>query len=114
MPTVTGISPDFTLKKGDLLPELPATLCDENNVPVNLTGGVVKFLMGRVPGTPDVNAVCTVVDTVNGKVKYTWLPGDTDIAGIYYAEFEVFFSGVKRFTFPNRGFLVVLISKTID
>ena len=43
-------------------------------------------------------------------VKYEWQPGDTDTEGFYDAEFEVTYSDGTVETFPNRGFITVIIS----
>lgn len=61
----------FRMKKGDLLPALPAQLLIDG-VPQDLSGATVVFNMTPVGSTtPKVNRASAVVtDAVNGKVQY--------------------------------------------
>ena len=101
---------DFYIKEGDVLLKIEATLKDENDAVVDLTGAAVIFKMkGRTSVTIKVDAAATIDDAVNGKVSYTWAAGDTDTAGDYHAEFEVTFTGGSVLTFPNDGYLEIKI-----
>lgn len=87
----------LTFVQDDTSPIILATLHDENNaaLPVNLSGGAsVKFQMrGPEDRYYRVNAACALVDAVNGKVSYTWAPGDLEVPGDYIIQFEVTFPG---------------------
>ena len=50
-----------------------------------------------------------VDDALNGVITYTWLLGDTSIAGVYYAEFVVVWPGTRDQTYPPSGYLQIAI-----
>lgn len=104
---------DFVIKQGDLLPAITAVLTDAAGQPVDLSGLSVKFIMRQIyADTNKINAAA-IVDadqvTNKGKVSYTWQGTDTDTAGVYWAEWQVMFSGSKPETFPNDGQMVVRV-----
>lgn len=101
---------DFTIKRGDQLPELEVTLTDTAGRIVNLTGIIgVSFLMSVKGGANVVNRPATVVDAPNGIVKYVWADGDTDTAGGYNGEFEVEFGDGRTETFPNAKYIAIKV-----
>lgn len=107
---------DFSIKKGDRLPVIEATLKDATGTVVSLLSiSGVRFIM-RLPGaaTPKVNAAASVVDAAGGKVRYDWLLIDTDAPGVYEAEWEVTFTGGKIQTFPTPGYNEVEIVGDLD
>jgi hypothetical protein len=106
---------DFSIKENDLLPTLDATLSDEAG-PIDLQGSTILFIMSTGTGaTPKVSATASSMqvgdgsDGSKGKVRYSWVEGDTDETGSYIAEFEVTVSGGKKLTVPNRGYIRVRI-----
>lgn len=102
---------DFTLKAGDTSPSITATLTDENDQPVTLTGSTVRFHMASSPGAePTVDTDAEVTSGETGEVRYTWTPADTAEHGLYYAEFEVTYSDNSVETFPNDGYITVYIA----
>lgn len=104
----------FTIKKGDRLPKLRATLVDGNSAVINLTGGSVQFRMrARAGGALKVNAAATVVDAVNGVVEYAWQAIDVDTAGTFDAEFAVTLSGLVQ-TVPSSGYVLVIIEPLLS
>lgn len=121
---------DFTIKKGDLLPELEATLKDGAGTAIDLTargGGTVRFHMRlRDSGEPTddpspsraetikVDAPATVVTAASGEVKYSWVAGDTDTAGDYFGEFEITWAtGSLPQRIPSDGHLEILVMENI-
>lgn len=104
----------FYIKEGDTSPELQATLKDAEGSAIDLTGASARFHM-RAPGAAAaaVDAAATVVTAASGIVKYTWIAGDTDVAGRYEAEFEITFGDGSIESFPNRGYIPVRISSDI-
>lgn len=99
------------VKRNDRAPFVRATLFDEDDVAVNLTGASVRFVMKTTEAAPTekVNAPMTLVNAAGGIVEYQWAVGDTDTAGSFVAEFEVTYaSGVPQ-TFPTNGFETVTI-----
>lgn len=106
-------SPAATLviKQDDLLPLIVATLLTSDGDPMDLTGCTVTFRMRKFGVSAlTVNAACAVVSPAySGVVAYTWLDGNTDIAGLYFAEFEVVTGTGSRTTFPNTDALLVQV-----
>lgn len=100
----------FTIKRGDTLPFIEATLRSENGTPVNLAGATVLFKMKK-PGSNAVliNRACTITDAANGVVRFAWQAGETDTIGNYSAEFEATFFGGSVETFPNDGYVTIRV-----
>ena len=98
------------LKQGNLLPIVTATLYDGSGV-VNLTGASVAFVMkDPATGTVKVNGSCSVSSPATaGTVTYTWVGTDTNTVATYNAEFQVTFASGKIETFPNDGWLRVVV-----
>lgn len=106
---------DFVIRKGDLLPELQATLTDQSGEAVDLTNttGVRFHLRSPSQSSAKVASPATVVTPADGIVRYVWSGTDTDTPGRYWAEFEVTFSDGRKQTFPNPGYLSVLITEQL-
>lgn len=113
----------FTIKVGDTLPALQATLSTELG-PVDLTTATAVWLVlsQKVAATLTEAATTTLVfrkagsvvgDPTNGQVKYAWADGDTDTAGRYIAEFEINF-GSAVWTFPTVGTIPITILEDND
>lgn len=103
----------FYLKQNDTSPAIRAQLADQNDVPINITGATVKFLMRLGTASPKVNASATIIDAVSGIVRYDWQAADTDTNGNFSGEFEVTFSGGSVETFPNDGYFSIVITDDI-
>lgn len=99
----------FTIKQGDALPVLVATLKNPLGVPVNLSSSTVTFRMADINGTVKISSPVTEVDFANGRVSYIWLEGDTSEAGNFRAEFEVINSQGKKETYPNTQPITISI-----
>jgi hypothetical protein len=104
---------DMTIKQGDRLPKLRATL-QQGTPPaaIDLTTAVaVKFQMRLVsnPATVKGPGACTIVTAASGIVEYAWGASDTDTAGTWEAEFEIEWSGGLKETVPNDGYFTVTI-----
>ncbi len=105
----------FDLKLGDTRPELAISIIDEEtSAPLSLVGATAKFTMREDGGAIKVNeAIATVYDAVNGKVKYTWQAADVDTVGTYLAEFEITLSGGGLVTFPQNSYIKVRIMEDL-
>jgi hypothetical protein len=110
---ILGMDETFTIKQGDTIPPLLATLYDETGTALDLTGGSVRFHMrqeGR--STPKVDAAAVIVDAPNGIVRYDWDSGgaDTDVASDdWQGEFEVTTQGGDIVTCPNDDYIPIII-----
>lgn len=97
----------FYIKQNDTRPSLYAQLLQDGSV-INLTGCEVKL---AIRGLPKRNVVIT--DAATGNVRYDWVPEDTANAGIYEAEFEVTFANGDVQTFPNNGYLTIVVMEEV-
>lgn len=109
----------FSIKKGDRLPLLTATLKQRvgtaTETAIDLTGATVLFLMRNASTEAvKVNAAATVVSAAAGTVSYAWASADTDTVGQYEAEWEITYTASgKKLTVPNSGFDRVLVYEDI-
>lgn len=101
---------EFRIVEGDRLPELVATFTDANGAAIDISGLSVQFAMTNAEsGTNKVNAAAVIVDGPTGRAKYSWLAVDTDTPGYYRAHFRVTYSGSRKSTFPNDGYIFVRV-----
>jgi hypothetical protein len=104
----------FTIKKGDTLPTINATLTTgpsaQSQSAVNLTSASVVLVLKATGGGSALRKTASIVSAVAGTVKYDWVGGDTATAGTYNAEWEVTFSGGGIQTFPNDGYFQITIA----
>lgn len=94
---------EFTIKQGDTLPALNASLEDSSGNPVDLTGATILFRMRKVGAAAlTVEAAAVIVSATGGTVRYNWQTGDTATPGSYEAEFRCTLpSGIE--TVPNAN-----------
>lgn len=100
------------VKTGDRLPSIAATLSRVDGSAVDLTGATVKFLMRRRAGLAAV-VDGTAVITGTATVRYDWGAGETATVGTYQAEFQVTYANGKLETFPNDGYIAVVVTDDI-
>lgn len=105
------MSQTFKFKRGDTSPALKYALLPSST---NLTGATVRFKMENANSKTVIDAPASIV-TASGDptVAYEWQPGDTDIAGEYFAEFHVTYSDGNFETFPNDRFIQVHIGRDV-
>lgn len=100
----------FYIKKNDTSPAMLATLQDAKGIAIDLTGASVRFHMRPISGGEvTVDKPATVVTPDNGIVQYDFASQDTEKTGTYKAEFEVTYSDARIETFPNDGYISVVI-----
>jgi hypothetical protein len=107
-------TPYFSIKQGDTLPTLTATLVGADGVtPQVLTGATVRLSLRAKDQTLVLNRVpCTIVNAAAGQVSYAWQPTDTAVARTLTGEFEVTFADASILTFPNdTGFMVAVVAQ---
>jgi hypothetical protein len=107
--------PDFSIKHGDTLSAISATLEDQSGVPVDIQNANIRFKMKPISGgaiaidSAATNAQTGAGGTSNpttGQVVYSW-GTYAGTASLYLAEWEVTFSGGSVQTFPNDGYMLV-------
>ena len=108
-------TPTFYIKQNDTRPELDVFLRDDKDRTINVTGATVKFNMRNASdNTVKIdNGSVTTVSSTSGRVKYSFSAADTDTAGNFDGEFEVTFVGGQVETFPNDGFIKVIITDDV-
>tara|TARA_Y100000310_G_C20335772_1_gene647421 strand:- start:111 stop:446 length:336 start_codon:yes stop_codon:yes gene_type:complete len=108
-------APTFYIKQNDTRPELDVFLRDDKDRTINVTGATVKFNMRNASDNVvkvDNGSVTTVSSTA-GRVKYSFSTSDTDTAGNFDGEFQVTFVGGQVETFPNDGYVKVIITDDV-
>jgi hypothetical protein len=101
----------FYIKQNDTAPTIEAALTDSNGRAKSMaTAANVRFHMKSEKGDILIeDGVCFVVNTTKGIVAYEWQAGDTSNTGIHSAEFEIEYSNGQVETFPNTGYIKVII-----
>ena len=100
---------DVTLKRGDTRRAIRAVLKDADGDPVNLTDCQVKFKMAPLSGPATISRAAHIQNAEKGEVWVVWVPGETDTAGIFRAEFKVTYPDGRKETFPNDGYISIQI-----
>lgn len=103
----------FTIKRNDTSPAIQKSLVDFAGA-VNLTGATVMFKMVDTENAPKVNSAAEIVaPATDGVVRYLWEEGDTDTAGIFFAEFTVTFADGTEGTFPNAEYIKITVTRDL-
>lgn len=100
---------DITIKRGDTRNCIKAILKNASGAPVDLTGCSVSFHMAQLNRPAVISRAAHIQDAVTGEVWFVWASGETNIAGVYRAEFEVVYQDGRRETFPNDGYISIQI-----
>lgn len=104
----------FSIKAGDLLPSLAATLTDQDGTVENLTGSTVVFRWSLKGSRTYQSAAAAIVSAVDGTVRYDWVTGQTDAPGEYLGEFVVTDGASKDKTFPSTGYIAFTVSVPLE
>lgn len=101
----------FQIKRNDTSPGMTRTLRRADGSLADLTGAMVRFHMANPEtGVVIVDRPAFIIGpTTGGRVGYAWQAVDTATQGQFDAEYEVTFSDGTIETFPNGGFIRVLI-----
>ena len=108
-------NPTFFIKRNDDNPSLDVALQDDKGRPVNVTGATTVFHMrNAADDTVKVSSGTTsTLNATRGEVRYSWSTSDTDTAGNFEGEFQVTFSGGGVQTFPNDGYIDIIIFEDV-
>ena len=101
----------FYIKQNDPAPAIEAVLTDARGRARTMANALaIKFHMSTEQGTSIItNGAGAVVNATKGIVKYDWQAGDTANTGMHNAEFEVEYINGTSETFPNTGYIKVII-----
>ena len=87
---------------------------------VSLAGAIARFQM-RLPGGPTVlDAPAQLIEEGDPEegiapvLGYQWQPGDTDVTGRYDAEFDVTYPTGRIESFPDPGFIRVMVGDSVE
>jgi hypothetical protein len=100
---------DITIKRGDTRHAIKAVLKDANDTPVDLTDCSVNFHMAPLNRPAVISRAAHIENAAAGEVWVVWGPRETDMAGVYRAEFEVIYDDGRHETFPNDGYISIQI-----
>jgi hypothetical protein len=102
------------MKKGDLLPDVTTQLIGPDGQALDLTLATgVTFFMKTKEGRSLVSRAATVVTATEGRVRHTWVAGDTDVEGAHNVEWRAIFPGAKPLTIPGMGFDQIVIGSRL-
>jgi len=103
------------MKQGNIYP-FEYVLEYDDATPINLVGATVTMTMTLDDGTsPTVDkGSCTIVSASEGKIKYQWVAGQTDVIGMYRIEFVVNFSGGSTLSVPSNDVIWMFIMASAD
>ena len=100
---------DFRTKQGDTRNALKATL-HQNGKMVDLADCEVVFVMTR-RGKEIINREVTIADAPNGKVRVVFEEKELKSTGLHKGTFRVEWSDGQRESFPNSGYIQILIER---
>lgn len=108
-------SQDFYIKTGNTGPDLLRYLKDENGNAISLVGASDLYFKMRhkLTGEVIINAEADFKDRESGCVAYIFTADNTVIAGEYEGEFIVTLVSGEITTFPQEGYIKILISESI-
>lgn len=108
---------DFTIRKGDLLPAIVATLyntIDGVDTVVDLTGSTIEFIYKPLLSGSAVTRTAAISGAAAlGKVTYVWITADTLVAGDFHAYWRVTFPSTKVGTYPNKSYNLIQILESL-
>lgn len=112
--------PDFYLKAGDTDSVMSAVLRDANYEAVDIQGATVEFILRALAGGPalihrsaSVEQSGDGTDGSMGAVEFVWQTGETNTSGLFLGEWRVTFADSSVQTYPNVGYILVLISEAL-
>ena len=103
------------IKQNDTASSLKRVLVDAFGSPVNLTGASLTFSMRVKPGgtTKISTASATVSGAGLGEVQYRFTAANTDTADEFEGEFTATYAGGGIQTFPNDGYIPIIITDDV-
>lgn len=93
---------DFVLGQGARAPILRATLNDEDDEPVNLTGATLTIEISNEDESngPRIENV-TIVDPLLATVEYEWVTADSETPGTYDLRIDALLASGKHMPWPS-------------
>lgn len=94
---------EFKIKQGDTRPRVETNLANADLA--NAAGVWFQMRLKTRRGMPrpkPIRGLATVVDVATGLVRYNWTAIDTEVPGLYDAEWQVTYLDGSVLTFPNQ------------
>lgn len=91
-----------------------ATLLLPGGAGQNLIGATVEMHYRPIGGGARKGGTCNVLNANAGTVRYEWQAGDTDVPGSFIAEFVTTTAEGLEISFPNAGFISLLINEDVE
>ena len=105
---------DFIIKQNDTFPAIRAQVIQADDSPVNLSGALVRFIMVDSDGEVVIDEPAEIVEAPEGRIKYAWQQGNTEVVGDYRGEFEATFATGEIVTMPNYTYIYIRIFKELN
>ncbi len=102
-----SVSTVFKINTGDLSPSVQAVLQNSDGSVVNLQNCTALFVMTQNDQTL-FSKSASIIDAVNGIVKYDWQAGDTDYYGVCEGKFIVTLPNSLTQSFPVAGVFYII------
>ena len=106
---------NFYIKQNDTAPSIEAVLTDSTGRAKSLIlASQIKFNMSTEEGSSLVNlGTASIINATKVIVSYPWQTGDTSNTGIHNAEFQVTYTNGQIETFPNSGYIKIIIREEL-
>jgi hypothetical protein len=105
----------FYIKQNDTAPSIEAVLTDSTGRARSMANASqVRFNMSTESGTNVISGgIGSIVNANRGIVAYEWVEGDTENTGIHNAEFQITYVNGQIETFPNNGYIKVIVKEEL-
>lgn len=105
----------FYIKKDSTNRAWEKQLVKGDGTPIDLTEAQeVRFIMKDSYGVEKINSLATAFgDLTLGQIQYSWVTGDTDTAGLFYAEVHILFADGKIEIAPSKGYEHIQIEEDL-
>ena len=106
---------NFYIKQNDTAPSIEAVLTDSTGRAKSLIlASQINFNMSTEEGSSLISlGTASIINATKGIVSYPWQTGDTSNTGIHNAEFQVTYTNGQIETFPNSGYIKVIIREEL-
>lgn len=106
---------DFTLKQNDTSPSFDVVVMTGLKEVVDLTGFTAPefHMWNRRTRAVVVDTTATIAAATGGLLRYTWLAADTDVPGLYEAEFQITDPAGGILSIPNDGYFTIEITPEV-